>query len=306
MKRLLKLFISLLVRAWDVLVSAALPLLGRRRQPACVIIYYHAVPTADWRRFAHQMDALLRLAKPIPCDLPELPDSSGHYCAVTFDDGFVSVLENALPELERRGIPATLFVPTGSLGGPPAWVKPNSPARHERVLSAEQLTALKGHRLLTIGSHSISHPDFLKLSPAQARRELDQSKAQLEAILGHKVSLFSFPHGKCDPATIGLARAAGYDRVFTINPCNAFTGPDSFVQGRVLVDPADWTLEFRLKVLGAYRWQSVVRRQKTEDRELKTEGGRSRQKTEDRGLKTEDRGQKTEDGKQLTLNTWRR
>jgi peptidoglycan/xylan/chitin deacetylase (PgdA/CDA1 family) len=200
------------------------------------------------------MDLLLRLAKPIPAGLYGLPDSPAHYCAVTFDDGFVSVLENALPELERRNIPATFFIPTGSLGGPPAWIKAASPARHERVLSAEQLAGLKDHRLLAIGSHSISHPNFLKLDPAQARRELEQSKAQLETILCHKVGLFSFPHGAYDSQTIDLARAAGYDRVFTINPGNAFTGPDNFVIGRVLADPADWPLEFRLKILGAYRW----------------------------------------------------
>ena len=254
MKRLLKLAISLVVRAWDIFVAFALRLVGRRTQPTCVVIYYHAIDSGQRARFARQMDDLLRLAQPVPAGLCSLPDSSAHYCAITFDDGFVSVLENALPELELRNIPATFFVPTGSLGGPPAWVKANSPARHQRVLSAEQLAGLKDHRLLAIGSHSISHPNFLKLGSAEAERELDQSKAQLEAILGRKVGLFSFPHGECDAQTIALARAAGYDRVFTISPSNAFTGPDNFVIGRVLVDPADWPLEFRLKLLGAYRW----------------------------------------------------
>lgn len=283
MKRLLKLAISLVVRAWDILVAFALRLVGRRTQPTCVVIYYHAIDSGQRARFARQMDDLVRLAKPVPAGLSSLPGSPAHYCAITFDDGFVSVIENALPELELRNIPATFFVPTGLLGGPPAWVKANSPARHQRVLSAEQLASLKDHRLLAIGSHSISHPNFQELDPAQARHELEHSKAQLEAILGRKVGLFSFPHGECDAQAIALARAAGYDRVFTISPSNAFTGPDNFVIGRVLVDPADWPLEFRLKLLGAYRWQSVVRRQKTEDR-----------------------GLKTEEGRQLTLNTWRR
>ena len=254
MKRLLKLAISLVVRAWDIFVAFALRLLGQRPRPSCVVIYYHAIDPSLRARFARQMDDLLRLAKPVPAGLYGLPDSPAHYCAVTFDDGFVSVLENALPELELRNIPATFFVPTGCLGCPPAWVKADSPARHQRVLSAEQLAGLKDHRLLRIGSHSISHPNFLKLDPAQARRELEHSKAQLEAILGCKVGLFSFPHGECDAQTIALARAAGYDRVFTINPSNAFTSADNFVQGRVLVDPADWPLEYRLKLLGAYRW----------------------------------------------------
>jgi peptidoglycan/xylan/chitin deacetylase (PgdA/CDA1 family) len=254
MKRLIKLFISLLVRLWDVALTAVLRLFGHQPGPACVALYYHAITAAQRARFARQMDLLVRLAKPISADLPALPTSGVRYCAVTFDDGFVSVLENALPELERRNIPATLFVPAGCLGGPPAWVKATSPARHERVLSAEQLAALKDHRLVTIGSHSVSHSNLLHLDLTQARLELEQSKVRLEAILRRKVCLFSFPHGECDARIIALAHAAGYERVFTINPCNAFSSTDNFVQGRVMVDPTDWPLEFRLKVQCAYRW----------------------------------------------------
>jgi peptidoglycan/xylan/chitin deacetylase (PgdA/CDA1 family) len=245
LKRILKLLISLLVRAWDLLSPA---------RPVCAVLYYHAIDAADRARFARQMDTLLRTAKPVRADIAALPPEPGHYCAVTFDDGFVSVIENALPELDQRNIPATLFVPTGSLGTPPAWVKPESPARRERVLSATQLAALSNHPLLAIGSHSISHPRFLRLSLADARSELERSKAHLESILERKVTLFSFPHGECDAATIRLSQAAGYTRVFTISPSIAFTSAEVFVQGRVLADPADWPLEFRLKVLGCYRW----------------------------------------------------
>jgi len=254
MKRLLKLCFSLLLRGWDVLVAGARRLAGRSLPASCVVIYYHAINSAERTRFAWQMDEVLRLAKPVPAGLAALPGSGAHFCAITFDDGFISVLENALPELERRNIPATFFVPTGYLGGPPGWTKPDSPARQQRVLSAQQLAALSNHALLTIGSHSISHPDFLKLDPAQARVELEQSKAQLESMVGCKIGLFSFPHGRYNARLVELARAAGYDRVFSVNPRNAFSEPDHFVEGRVLVDPADWRLEFRLKILGAYRW----------------------------------------------------
>jgi peptidoglycan/xylan/chitin deacetylase (PgdA/CDA1 family) len=254
MKRLLKLLISLFVRAWDISAAVALRIMRRSLEPTCVVIYYHAINPGQRLRFARQLDDLLRLAKPVPADLDALPHSGKHYCAVTFDDGFVSVVENALPELERRGIPATFFIPTGSLGGPPLWVRAGAPARQQRVLSAEQLAALKDHPLLTIGSHSVTHPDFLGLDPAQACSELAHSKARLEAIVGRRVSLFSFPHGKCNAQTINLARAAGYNRVYTINPLNAFSDNSGFTRGRVLVDPADWPWEFRLKIMGAYRW----------------------------------------------------
>lgn len=78
----------------------------------------------------------------------------------------------------------------------------------------------------------------------------------LEEILGEPVRLFSFPHGKCNRDSIRLAKEAGYDRVFTIEPVFAFAEPQEFVTGRVSVSLDDWPWEFRLKVLGAYRWMA--------------------------------------------------
>ena len=43
--------------------------------------------------------------------------------AVTFDDGYRSVMTHALPILERLGLPGTVFVPTDFVGrdGPMSW-----------------------------------------------------------------------------------------------------------------------------------------------------------------------------------------
>ncbi|HEV2395325.1 MAG TPA: hypothetical protein VGS27_00100, partial [Candidatus Sulfotelmatobacter sp.] len=53
---------------------------------------------------------------------------------------------------------------------------------------------------------------------------------------------------------LDICRATGYRRVFTILPRLAFSSPQEFATGRVAVDPTDWPLEFRLKLLGAYQW----------------------------------------------------
>src|SRR4051812_31783800 len=116
MKRFIKLLISLLVRAWDVLSHA---------HPANVVLYYHAVRPEQREAFAKQMDTLLRLAHPWKLDR-SIEQANRPHVAVTFDDGYISVLENASPELKKRGIPFTVFVPTGSWGQRPSWVR--SPA----------------------------------------------------------------------------------------------------------------------------------------------------------------------------------
>lgn len=266
-KRLIKLAISLLVRGWDVFGMALLRCVGRGSAPTCVVLYYHGIDATRRERFARQMDQVLRFSQPVPADALGPLNGKVHYCAVTFDDGFVSVVENALPELERRRIPATLFVPTGSLGEKPGWMKNSA----ERVLPAGTLKALNENRLVTIGSHSVTHPDFTRLEQTEADRELRESRARLEAIIGHPVTLFSFPHGAYSPRSLELAQAAGYKRAFSIRPESVRAGGNGFVAGRVLADPDDWPLEFRLKLLGAYRWLAGRKneQQKTESGKLK-------------------------------------
>ncbi len=275
MKRVLKLLLSLAVRGWDIFRIGLLWLIGRQPPSSCVVLYYHGIHAAQRERFARQMDELVRLTRPLrpgyglphPGPLPsdgrgkrgrDSLQPGGRYSAVTLDDGFVSVLKNALPELEQRGIPATWFIPSGCLGRRPPWLtNPESPAWQERVLTEEQLVSLKDHPLLTVGSHSVSHPRLPDLLDDACLRELRQSKSDLEGILGQQITEFSFPHGKCDERSIQLAKAAGYKRVFTIQPALALRSASEFVTGRVAVDPDDWRLEFRLKLLGAYRWGAM-------------------------------------------------
>lgn len=259
MKRLLKLGISLLVRLWDIAEAGWMRMAGRQPAPKCVMLYYHAVELCQRSQFARQMDALLRHTRPIDADYSGPLEPGRHYAAVTFDDGFVSVVENALPELESRRIPATFFVPTGCLGEPPAWVKRDSPvARTQRVISRRELANLRSHRWLTIAAHTVTHPRITSLDDRQAREELVGSKSTLEEILGTEITLISFPHGVCDERIIHLSRQAGYRRVFTAAPVCALQAPHEFVTGRVKAEPWDWPLEFRLKLLGAYRWQATA------------------------------------------------
>jgi hypothetical protein len=73
-------------------------------------------------------------------------------------------------------------------------------------------------------------------------------------VLNIDVSLFSFPYGSFNSTLVQLCRDAGYARVFTTLPFLAFGKLEEFVSGRVTVEPTDWPIEFRLKILGSYRW----------------------------------------------------
>ncbi len=210
------------------------------------------------------MDLLKRIATPVVADVRQHIPSPGLKAAVTFDDGFYSVLENAIPELLARDIPFAIFFPTGSWDSRPNWIHDhNHPSWNERVLSRQELMQVANEPLATIASHSINHPNFLRLDPPTASVELQASRETLENLLQRTVDLFSFPHGAHNSRLVALAHAAGYAGIYTVEPQSAPPPSSLFIAGRVATSPDDWLLEFRLKLAGAYRWQSWLRKSYT-------------------------------------------
>jgi len=247
--RLIKLGGSLVAFGISTVRKRCCAFLGRPVQGVFVVLYYHSVPPGQRRRFVRQMKDLTRWAKPVHCDGARLAPGV-HHVAVTFDDGFRSVFENAIPEMVKRGIPSTIFIPSGHIGASARWFGEES---GQVIMSADEVRKVASE-LTWIGSHTVNHSKLLALNEDQARRELSLSKQQLEELLGRDVALFSFPYGEYNERLVHWCREAGYECVFTTVPTALVPRPGQYVQGRVSVDPGDWRLEFRLKVAGAYCW----------------------------------------------------
>lgn len=228
-------------------------ILGRKSPAKCCVLYYHSIKSHEAPVFARQLDELCRLGTPVSLhNTPTLNPGQYHF-AITFDDGFVSILENAVPELLARVIPCTLFVPSGYLNRVPGWNPGTLKIDDEIVASPEQLLALPPD-LVNIGSHTVTHPNLRVVDPDVADRELRESRRQLEKLLDRKVTLFAFPYGIHSPELICMAHDAGYQRVFITEPRKTCLDPMERVIGRIHIAPDDWWWEFRLKIRGAYAW----------------------------------------------------
>ncbi len=253
-KRIIFLAGSMILEAGDVLLDSARKVLGLAPRRSCVVLTYHSVTAAERALFARQMDVLLSHAKPVRADIEALPSEGGHYAAVTFDDGMQNVVDNALPELEKRGIPTTLFVITDALGKVPDWeyFGPKDTGE-ERVMTEEQLRTLPSE-MVEIASHTMTHPVLPNVDRAKLVQEVEGSRAKLEKMLGRKIRLLSFPYGAFSDEVVEACRKTGYARVFSALPYYAFNEEREFLTGRMGVYATDWPIEFHLKVLGAYRW----------------------------------------------------
>ena len=250
-RRTIKLGISacyLVLRSgWDGLCLLG----GGERKGTGVVLYYHSVPPLYRAQFEEQMRVVAKRSRPIALtELNSLP-ARCHSVAITFDDALKSVLDNAIPVLLELGIPAAIFAVTDVLGTKPEWGKwYYSP--DERMMTEEQLRSLP--ELICVGSHSLTHPDLVLVSAEDAAREIAHSREKLQSLLQRPVTLFGFPFGSFNAATLRYCRDAGYERAFTTEPTMIPGDTSEFVIGRVGVDPWDWRWEFRLKMLGAYSW----------------------------------------------------
>jgi len=132
-----------------------------------------------------------------------------------------------------------------------------SPDSFEIVMSAEQIGKLSSS-LVTLGSHSCTHPRLSRLAPGDAREEIEGSRIKLQDLTAQDIRLFALPYGDHNASTIELCRKAGYEVVFSTIPTSVDTTGPAFVRGRVKVDPFDGRLEFYLKCSGAYDWAPYV------------------------------------------------
>ena len=120
---------------------------------------------------------------------------------LTFDDGERSVLLEAAPLLERRRLPAVLYVTSGLLGSP-GYLAP------EEVVKA----AAAG---LTIGAHGHTHRFLSDLPDAELEDELVRSRETLTRLGGVPVAHMSLPGGRGDARVAAAARRAGFRTVAT-------------------------------------------------------------------------------------------
>jgi peptidoglycan/xylan/chitin deacetylase (PgdA/CDA1 family) len=161
-------------------------------------------------RFRRQLELALRAGYRF---VPEIKIASGNGAqnelALTFDDGLDSVATNAAPILADLDIPWTLFIVTEWADGLHGWGE-------GVLLSWNQVERLTTQGA-TIGSHSLSHRNFARLTQEEMAAELIESRRIIESRVGIRTDTFAIPFGQAkdwNATAQRLAQEAGYERVY--------------------------------------------------------------------------------------------
>ena len=130
-----------------------------------------------------------------------LPDCS---FAITFDDGYQSVYEQALPVLREYGMCATVFLTVGETATTESTSRP--PALGGRsMLSWGEIREMQDQGF-AFGAHTLSHPDLTRLPAGKVETEICRSKTIIEERIGSPVTCFAYPYGRYDDRSRDIVR----------------------------------------------------------------------------------------------------
>ena len=191
--------------------------LANASQGIPVLLYHHVsdqetnMPelTVSTTEFTRQLSLLrhhgfqtitpVQLSSFMKGDRVPLPDKS---ILITFDDGYADNYTQAFPLLKQFGYGATIFMVGINFD------------RANRLTRA-QIREMAASNL-TLGAHSMTHPNLTQASPAKLRYEVTRSKETAENAVLTEVGYFAYPGGYYNVAAMEAVEAAGYHGAFSV------------------------------------------------------------------------------------------
>ncbi|MEX0729201.1 MAG: polysaccharide deacetylase family protein [Aquisalimonadaceae bacterium] len=142
--------------------------------------------------------------------------------AITIDDAYRSVYEEAYPRLKARGMPYTVFVATDAVD-----------EGQSSIMTWNQMREMQDNGA-TFANHSATHDYLVRREKGESegdyrkriRADLERGRKRLEEELGKDSipALFAYPYGEYNAIVAGIARDMGY---ISFGQHSGPIGPDS-------------------------------------------------------------------------------
>lgn len=168
---------------------------------------------------------------------------------LTIDDALASVVDLAVPVLERLAVPGVLFAPVGLVGRTAEWlpVPADLPlATHDQLLASG----------LEIGLHGWDHTSMVGCGAEELDRQVRRGRDELEEWSGQRPRAFAYPFGDHDADARAAVADAGFEVGFSV-----FDDVGPMAVSRVDVNATDTLSSFRVKTFPGYRrlWRLLQR-----------------------------------------------
>jgi peptidoglycan/xylan/chitin deacetylase (PgdA/CDA1 family) len=192
-------------------VSLALPVLVRTGTPATFFLSGASLE----RPFGFWWERLQRAFDSGVSDLPALVGASGS--RATLNELRYSI--ETMPPAERDSVSARLGERLG----------PDPPTAGLRAGDVEQLVRTG----LTVGFHTLRHDSLTALSDDALAHALRDGRDRIEDIVGHRLDLIAYPHGRADDRVATAARRVGFTIGFTVDEAPTRADSNPLLLGRI-------------------------------------------------------------------------
>ena len=186
-------------------------------------------------------------------------EKEGRVFGITFDDGYLNNLLNAMPVLNRFGFTSTCYVVADRIGQTNVWDQHHGIPQVPLMNLQHLQDWIRGGQ--EVGSHGMTHSNLTSLNDVQKAHEIKQSRGVLQKVLktAQEVRHFCYPYGAFDAASAQFVKAAGYITATTTQRCRVSMAgsPDLMQLPRVLVSRTTTWMHLLLKCFTRYEDRSV-------------------------------------------------
>jgi glycosyltransferase involved in cell wall biosynthesis len=133
---------------------------------------------------------------------------------LTFDDAYESLITNAVPVLDRLGIPAVVCTVSDEIGGYNSWDVARG-ATKLPLLTSEQLGGMRRSGW-EIASHTRRHAHLTELRNSELRVDLTESRDAVTRLGLGAPRFLAYPHGEHDRRVRSRVRRTGYAAAFAL------------------------------------------------------------------------------------------
>lgn len=236
-----------------------------------IVIYYHDIVEAgngysyqrvevqnfeEQMRYLHEQGYSSLLFEDLD---KSIPDKS---ILVTFDDGFRTVYERAVPIMRKYGIKGNIFLPT-------KYVE----QQEKHFMTWDMLKKVCEQGEFSVAAHTHSHADVRTLNDITMHSEIEKSNYLVQEHLGIITKSFCMPYGKYDCKSMKrLRNISDYQYIF-----GSFYGHvresklKSNVLPRIGISNDDSIAVFRKKLEGKLNWKGPIQRMRLHMANLKGE-----------------------------------
>lgn len=188
---------------------------------------YSPLYSTPVEKFKAQVELIARHFKLVSLEevVADGADGRQRLASITFDDGFLSVKNEALPFLRARGIPFTVFVNSMAVKDNRLFYGADVPsinrAYEGKVFLDEDDIRHLAAQGVAIGNHSSTHKVLAECDEVTLRAEVLDNKIYIEGLTGTAVKHLALPFGKREhynEQVLNFCYSVGHDYVYSTNP----------------------------------------------------------------------------------------